>query len=464
MTDRLAALMADPERAWAEYQPSANAPWDLDRVAHLHRRAGFAASWPVLLRDREAGPSASIDRLLQGEPRTPDDRPVAAFQTLTEEMARRLADSASLTRLQALWLYRMIFTPHPLQERMTMFWHNHFATSMAKVQDAGLLWRQNQLFRRHALGDFATLLAEVGRDPAMLIWLDSTENRKTQPNENYAREVMELFALGRGKYTEKDVQEAARAFTGWFVRDKRFVEVASQHDGGTKTVLGRSGALDGDDIPGILLDQPACAEFLCGKLARAFVTEVDPISPALLAPLARSFRESRYNIAAPLSRILRSNLFHDAGARRRRVKSPVELAVGTIRALEIFRPTVQADALAESCVAMGQSLFAPPSVAGWEGGPSWINSTAMLARNNLALALLGRDNPGLGGRFDPAALVARHATGFGTGSGSAPAASRFFADLLVQDAFGRDLKGRLDASSTDPRAAATLTAPEYQLA
>ena len=216
------AVTIDPSWAWAPYVPDPGAPWDLARVAHLHRRAGFAAPWAVLQRDLRDGPEASVDRLLDGEATGADGKPAADFEALADEMARQLAPSASLTRLQGIWLYRMISTGHPLRERMTLFWHDHFATSQAKVNNAGLMQRQNDLFRAHALGDFKGLLAAVGKDPAMLIWLDSTANRKAHPNENYAREVMELFTLGRGRYTEKDVQEAARAFTGWFVVRDRF--------------------------------------------------------------------------------------------------------------------------------------------------------------------------------------------------------------------------------------------------
>ncbi|MCA1684775.1 MAG: DUF1800 domain-containing protein, partial [Planctomycetia bacterium] len=349
-------LLSDPARAWAPYRPGPDAPWDLARVAHLHRRAGFAAPWSVLQRDLREGPGPSIERILNGEPTAAHGRPAPEFEGLADEMARQLAPSAALSRLQAIWLYRMIFTGHPLRERMTLFWHNHFATSEAKVRNAGLMQRQNDLLRTHALGDFSKLLAAIARDPAMLIWLDSTANRKAHPNENFAREVMELFTLGRGRYTERDVQEAARAFTGWFVVRDQFREVAAQHDGGTKSVLGRVGNLGGDDIPGILLAQPPCAGFLCAKLVRAFVTEVDPLPPGLIEPLAEAFRGSGYDVRVPLATVLRSRLFFDPGVRRRRVKSPVEFAVGAVRALEIVKPTVRADALAESCAGMGQSL------------------------------------------------------------------------------------------------------------
>jgi len=461
-------LLTDPVRAWSPFVPGPDDPWDLPRVAHLHRRAGFAAPWAVLQRDLRDGPDRSIDRILDGEPTTSDGRSAAECEALFDGMAAQLAPSASLTRLQGIWLYRMIFTAHPLRERMTLFWHNHFATSNTKVNNTALMQRQNDLLRTHAVGRFPTLLAAIARDPAMLIWLDSTANRKAHPNENFAREVMELFTLGRGRYTERDIQEAARAFTGWFVQGGRFREVAAQHDDGEKAILGHTGRFDGDDIPAILLEQPACAEFLCTKLVRAFVTEIDPVTPELVAPLAEPFRASGYEIRVPLGMILRSALFHDPEIRRRRVKSPVEHAIGTIRALEVVKPTVQADALADACVRMGQALYAPPSVAGWDGGTAWANSTTMLNRTNLILALLGDEDAALGRRLDPAALARKHdATTTEQGAG-------FLIDLLVQDGFDAGLRRRVTAAALskakDPsaalREAATLvlTAPEYQLA
>jgi uncharacterized protein (DUF1800 family) len=462
-------LLNDPAGAWARFEPTARDPWDLPRVAHLHRRAGFTAPWDVLQRDLQDGPERSIERLLDGAPTTSDGRSAAESDALFDGMAAQLAPSASLTRLQGIWLYRMIFTAHPLRERMTLFWHNHFATSNAKVNNPALMQRQNDLLRAHALGRFPALLTAMGRDPAMLVWLDSTANRKAHPNENYAREVMELFTLGRGHYTERDVQEAARAFTGWFVQGGRFKEIAAQHDDGAKTVLGHSGRFDGDDIPAILLDQPACAEFLCTKLVRAFVTEIDPVTPELVRPLAEEFQTSGYAIRVPLATILRSKLFHDPAIRRRRVKSPVEHAIGTLRALEIVKPTVQADALAQACARMGQALYAPPSVAGWDGGTAWVNSTTMLSRTNLILGLLSDEDAGLGRRFDPAALARKH------GATTPEDGAGFLVDLLAQDGFDEALRGRVSTAAQAKakgdakaalREAATLvlTAPEYQLA
>jgi uncharacterized protein (DUF1800 family) len=239
----------DPAWAWAPFEPASARPWDLSCVSHLHRRAGFAAPWTVLQRDLRAGPTASVDRLLKGEATSGDGSPALEFESTLDSMAAQLSPSADLTRIQSVWLYRMIFTPHPLRERMTLFWHNHFATSNAKVQNPDLMQRQNTLLRSLALGDFRALVSAIGKDPAMLIWLDSTINKKAKPNENYAREVMELFTLGRGHYSEKDIQEAARAFTGWFVVRDQFQEVPRQHDDGIKTVLGRAGKWDGGDTP-----------------------------------------------------------------------------------------------------------------------------------------------------------------------------------------------------------------------
>ena len=432
----------DPAHAWSAFEATPGDPWDLARVAHLHRRAGFMAPWSILNRDKAAGLGPSVERLLEGEPKSGDGMPAAEHESLMEVMAGRVAASGNLARLQGSWLYRMIFTPHPLRERMTLFWHNHFATSNAKVNNTGLMQRQSDILRRNALGKFPPMLREMAKDAAMLQWLDCTANRKAHPNENYAREVMELFTLGRGHYSEKDVQEAARAFTGTFVQNDQYRAVPSQHDDGDKTVLGKTGKFQGDDVAAILLDQPACAEFLARKLYRHFISEVETPAPALIAPLADALRKSDYDIRSVVSLILRSRLFHDPATRRKRVKSPVEFAVGTVRALEILQPTLSADALSEAIGRMGQALFAPPSVAGWEGGPAWINTTTTLARSNFALGVLGKDG-GLGGRFVPK-------------KGDAS----YYVDLLVQDAFDATVRGKIRGEEA---VTLVLTSPEYQL-
>ena len=450
------ALMDDPARAWSAFEPTADRPWDLGSVVHLHRRAGFAAPWAILARDLADGPKLAIDRLLEGEPTSGDGQSAAEFASLLDSMGERLGSGAAPNRLRGIWLYRMIHTPRPLLERMTLFWHDHFATSIVKVISPSAMQQQNALLRAHALGDFRALLEGIGKDPAMLTWLDATANRRAKPNENYAREVMELFSLGRGHYTEVDVREAARALTGRFITGDRFSELPAQHDDGEKTILGKTGKFKGDDVPSILLEQPSCAEFLARKLFRQFISEIDPPSESLLAPLAAGLRASRYDIKAAVGTILRSNLFHDPSVRRKRVKGPVEFTVGAIRSLEAVRPTVSADALGEACSRMGQTLYAPPSVAGWEGGPSWINTATLIARTNFALALLSKSDKDFGGRCDPDAIAARNGSG-------RPA---FMVDLLTPDAFDAKARERLIGPKTSAVevASAVMTSPEYQLA
>jgi hypothetical protein len=245
------------------------------------------------------------------------------------------------------------------------------------------MFDQNRTLRRHALGRFRPFLLEVSRDPAMLIWLDSNQNVKGAPNENYAREVMELFSLGVGNYTEKDVQEAARAFTGWHhTPDQAAFEFNRDlHDDGRKTLFGATGNFGGEDVLRLCADQPACARFLVGKLYAFLVSETPP-PRALLAPLEDRFRRSDYDIADLVKTILGSRLFYSAHAVRRRVKWPVEYAVGAVRAVAPDR--VPLGDLIDPLAKMGQVLFAPPNVKGWRTGTDWLNSATLLARNNFA--------------------------------------------------------------------------------
>ena len=235
-SSRAIAPVGDVDDLWTPYAPSQAEPWELRRVVHLHRRAGFAATWSELQRDLEEGPGASALRLLEGRSRisgVPDD---------FEEMAGRLADQALVAaeplRLKGWWLYRMLCGPDPLGERLTLMWHDQFATSNLKVGDLAAMWRQNQLFRQHARAPFELLLHAMLRDPALLVWLDAPENSRGHPNENLARELMELFTLGIGHYTEADVRQAARSLTGWRIVDDEARFIASRHDDGEKAILG----------------------------------------------------------------------------------------------------------------------------------------------------------------------------------------------------------------------------------
>lgn len=290
--------------------------------------------------------------------------------------------------LKAWWLGEMLGTDSPLSERMTLFWHNHFTSSLQKVRSAGLMYRQNALLRAHALGSFADLLLAVSKDPAMLVYLDSATSRRGQPNENFAREVMELFTLGEGRYSEQDVREAARAFTGWSIDRETgaFLWRPLAHDEDAKTVLGRTGNLRGEDVIAILLEQPATAEFVVGKLWREFVSPQP--DAAQVKRIAARFRASGYQIRVALRELLLADAFWTPDARGALIKSPVDLVVGSLRQFDMAaadpRPLVP---LLRN---LGQDILSPPNVKGWPGGEAWINSQTLLARKQFLERLSGR--------------------------------------------------------------------------
>ena len=367
----------DPDQAWEPWKPEARDPWNPRWAAHLLRRAAFGGSPEQVARAVRDGLGPTVKRLLEGAPG--HDK----TDTLLAGVGERFASGGQIEKLRGWWVYAMLHGGHPLREKLTLFWHGHFATSVAKVKSARLMYRQNQLLRKHALGGFPALLRDVGRDPAMLVWLDSNRNVKGSPNENYARELMELFTLGEGNYTETDVREAARAFTGWHTDDEQtaFAFNKDEHDGEAKTVLGRAGNWDGDDVVGIVLNRPACGLFLAGKLYREFISETPP-PRALLEPLARRLRASGYKIADLVGTMLRSRLFFSAHAFQRRVKSPAEFVLGAVQAA--WPGPVGTPGLAFALERIGQTLFAPPNVKGWPGGRTWLNTSFLLARNNFA--------------------------------------------------------------------------------
>jgi uncharacterized protein (DUF1800 family) len=389
----------DPRWAWQAYRPTAQEPWDLKKVGHLYRRAAFGATWDELQAALDAGPEAAVTRLIEGGPGTEQ------FDRATAERVPSIARANSGAQARAWWLYRMLYTPHPLREKLTLFWHNHFATSDSKVNNAGFMLGQYRLMDRNALGSFRTLLQDMSKDPAMMVWLDTRDSKKGSPNENYARELMELFSLGVGHYTEHDVREAARAFTGWEIRGTEAVFNAGQHDAGVKTVLGQTGNWTGADVVRICLEQPSAPSFVVGKLYRFLVSETVPATDELLAPLAEQFRGSDYDFGGLVRTVLHSNLFFSSAVYRTRIKSPVEFALGMVRGLE---GRVGSTALAAALEALGQNLFYPPTVKGWDGGTAWLNGQTLLFRQNLALALTSTEDPRFGRRTDPAALLRRH--------------------------------------------------------
>jgi uncharacterized protein (DUF1800 family) len=396
----------DPRWAWQRYQPSDASPWDVKKAGHLYRRAAFGATHRDLEEALKAGPERTIDKLIAGAPDR-DGFLEASAERLPSIRQANSSDSAS-----AWWLYRMLYTPHPLREKLTLFWHNHFATSNRTVNNVGYMLDQYELMRRHAQGSFRTLLREMSTDKAMMVWLNTVDNRRDHPNENYARELMELFSLGinnarrpaERNYTEQDIRQAARAFTGWRIDNSRAVFRDADHDNSEKTVLGQTGRWRADDIVRICLEQESAPYFVAGKLFKFLVSETIPATAELLEPLATRFREGDYNFGELVETVLRSNLFFAPEAYRSKVKAPVDFALGILRGLEGRVGTLQLVNLLEG---LGQRPFYPPNVAGWPGGRSWLNGQTLLFRQNLALALTSTTDDRFGRRCDPAALARR---------------------------------------------------------
>ena len=375
----------DPKTAWEPYSPTAKIPWDLRKVGHVYRRSAFGASWTELQDGLKVGPQGLIDRLLKR------GQSSAVYDGDTEKFLASAAQKFNAgPQASAWWLYRMLHGGHPLKEKLTLFWHNHFATSNAKVQNAGYMVGQYELMHRHALGNFAELLQEMSKDPAMMVWLDTVQSKKGQPNENYARELMELFSLGIGNYTEKDIREAARAFTGWEIRNGKFHNNTAQFDSTEKTVLAKKGNWKGEDIVRICLDQPACPRFIVRKLYRYLISESDTPSAELIDVPVKQFANG-YDFGKLVETMLRSNLFFSEQAYRARIKSPVDYVLGMARALEARMGTQNgAVNLTTSLENLGQNVFHPPSVKGWDGGQTWLNGQTLLFRQNFALDLARR--------------------------------------------------------------------------
>lgn len=361
------------------YQPTPDQPWNLKRVVHLHRRAGFAANWAEIRRDLAEGPEAAVTRLLTGGAD-------AEFERMSAAIGDAAVGSENPARLKAWWIYRMLFSPDPLGERLALMWHNHFATSQEKVKNLAAMREQNEIFRQLARAPFGDLLPRVIKQPAMLAWLDADTNRKGHPNENLARELMELFTLGEGHYTEHDVREAARALTGWTVKRGKFHVVSEAHDSGLKTILGGREIADGDDLLKLLLEHPTAADRLAWRLCRTFLAE-EVASQEQIDKLATQLRDSQLDIGNAVETILRSRLFFSEQNIGRRIMGPVEYVVSTVRGLEMFEPSPSTLLLAERTAGMGQDLFYPPNVFGWDEGKAWINSRTLIARSNFIHAL-----------------------------------------------------------------------------
>lgn len=364
---------------WEPFEPTPQEPWDRRRAAHLIRRAGFGGT----VRQIDELVAMGLDKALE-KLRNPTG--VDSFEAEMAPLEKSLVSRQEPQALASWWLLRMAKTPHQLLEKATFFWHGHFATSVDKVADSTAMLHQYRLLREHALGRFELLVQGISRNPAMLIYLDSTDNRKTRPNENYARELLELFCLGAGNYSERDIKELARCFTGWEVRQNQFQFKPHQHDSGIKTIFDQSGPFGGEDAVRIVLRQPAAARYIARKLVRFFCTDED-IADEELQPLAESLRANDFEIGQVLEMILRSRFFWSEKSIGKKVRGPVDLAIGLIRLLDL---NVNMNDVRNRLAGLGQLPMFPPNVKGWEGGTSWINASTFIERINLAKYLADR--------------------------------------------------------------------------
>lgn len=387
----LFALAATSLRA-EELRPARE--WTRERAGHLLRRAGFGGSPSDVERLFSLGRDRAVDSLVyyssipQTHPafRLPDAPDMMELQrkieSLPEDERRdvrqqlRSVNHAQLEDLRAWWAERMLLTPRPFEEKMTLFWHGHFTTGAEEVKATRMLAEQNALLRTKATGPFRDLLRAICRDRAMLRYLNSDTNRKEKPNENFARELFELFTLGTGNYTEQDIKESARAFTGYSVGREGFQFRRGQHDFGEKTILGRTGKFDGDDVVEIILQQPQTSRFLAARLLKFFVVDQPP--KALVEALASKLRATDFDIGASLAVLFRSEQFYTAEFMHTRIKSPPELVIGMARALGIT--DADCHAMAFAMRSMGQELFQPPNVKGWDGGRAWITTATLFSR------------------------------------------------------------------------------------
>jgi uncharacterized protein (DUF1800 family) len=398
---------------------------DIALMAHLLRRAGFGARRDELERYVAQGYEATVEELLHPEKAPPalDDEDLIRRYHV-DENSLMLIDSC-----QTYWLYRMINTRRPLEEKIALFWHGVFATGYTKLNQPKQILRQIAMFRRCGLGSFHTLLIEVSKDPAMIFWLDNKDSHKAAVNENYGRELLELFSMGVGNYTEPDVRQCSRAFTGWTIRnaplhttrvardsvwpygrlDWQFEYRADDHDTAEKTFLGHTGPFNGAEIIDIICRQPATARFIARHLYNFFVADEPQVpawqtvparDPTAIQTLVDAFIKHDYDIRAVMRVLFNADFFKHA--RFAKVKSPAELVVGTVRLAGGHRfPEVEDITLALETGYMGQQLLDPPSVEGWHTGPEWINSATLMSRVNFASQQFADvDKPGIRGIID----------------------------------------------------------------
>lgn len=424
------AQTAGPAAWQNDLTPIGAADWNYDMAAHLLERAGLGGTPEEIEALAKLTPAQAVARLVRFEGATavqlppfdhsgihdPGIEPFPPTRPAVTDLAKAKGEALGIKvkptgnrRLQPVvdkffywlrasvletnrvaywWADRMVASPRPLQEKMALFWHGHFASNEAKIRDYRKLLGQLEIFQQQGLGNFRDLTVAVAQDPAMLAFLDAGVNVKGASNENFAREIMELFTMGVGNYAEKDIREAARAFTGWNFVDVKFVMNKDQHDDGEKTFLGKTGRFDGVEVIDIIMQQPVTANYIAGKIYRYFVRE--DLSPELQKQLGAVLRDNHYEIAPLLENIFLSRDFYSPASVGTQIKSPVQLAVSTYKKLGLrYIPGVPDLNLATS--ALGQQLFSPPTVAGWAGGQSWITPGLLLERGNFARDVLFPD-------------------------------------------------------------------------
>lgn len=384
--------------------------WNREKAAHLLNRTGFCAPPEAVEALLRLSPQAAVAKVVDyeaepayvyplefdayshpvfGSPR----RRRAFFQRFTPAERRKTLTrffQASFEKMQEMrfwWLHRMIHTPRPLEEKLTLFWHGLFVSGFDMVHNAYHMYMQNNLFRTHAAGNIKTLTWQMAIDPAMLAYLNNNQNRKAHPNENFARELMELFTMGIGNYTEEDVRQSARAWTGWTFFDDRAVFLARQHDFGEKTFLGRTGRFNGRDILDIIFEQPATPKHFATKLAIYFGNDEPP--PQVISGLADCLKQNAWELKPTLKTLFSSQWFYSDAVVNNKVKSPAELIAGTLKLLGTSAPNPGEFLL--SMELMGQMLFEAPNVGGWPTGKEWIDTGTLMARYNMpALLVTGR--------------------------------------------------------------------------
>lgn len=396
------------------YKPTSEDPFDAVKAAHLLNRAGFGGTPREVEKVMKLGPEAAVEWLLDFPDATAtemDDTDVPGFDSLKDypsnfrEMAMmsanktpqermamqqkfQMANRVALMTTGEWWMRRMATAARPLQEKLTFFWHGHFTTSGKDERLAKLMWAQNETLRKHAAGNFGLFVKAVSRDPAMLDYLNNQQNNRAHPNENYARELMELFTLGIGNYTEDDVKNAARAFTGWGHNGSEFLFRRFDHDFNEKTFLGRKGNFDGDDVIDIILAQPACPKYIAGRFWNYFVSEAD--NAAVSDSLGDLLLDSKYELRPMLRTLFTSRAFYNSQVIGAQIKSPVQLLIGAVRMLDVDLPPGRMLFQPNGpLLQMGQAPFLPPNVKGWPGGRAWINTSTLFVRYNACMRLAG---------------------------------------------------------------------------